>query len=170
VLVTFRATDPLYTVDLADPTHPRVLGELEAPGFSSYLHPVGPDLLVGLGRDATATGVDRGAQAATFDLRDPGEVRRADTLALGRDSQVGAEQDPRSFTYLPDLRTLVISVQGWVTGRARFVAVHVTADGKLSAAGSWASGVGLGGEVRALPLGGGRVALVDDEVRVVRVG
>ena len=42
VLVTFQQTDPFYVVDLADPAHPRVLGALHLPGWSSYLHPVGP--------------------------------------------------------------------------------------------------------------------------------
>ena len=48
-VVTFRQTDPLYTVDLADPDRPRVVGELKIPGYSAYLHPVGDDLLLGVG-------------------------------------------------------------------------------------------------------------------------
>jgi len=36
-VVTFRQMDPLYTVDLSDPAHPRMRGELEIPGFSGYL-------------------------------------------------------------------------------------------------------------------------------------
>ena len=50
VLVTFQQTDPFYVVDLADPAHPRVLGALHLPGWSSYLHPVGPHLVLGLGQ------------------------------------------------------------------------------------------------------------------------
>ena len=52
VVVTFRQTDPLHTVDLSDPDRPRLVGTLHVPGFSSYLHPVGGGLLVGVGRDA----------------------------------------------------------------------------------------------------------------------
>ncbi len=52
VLVTFRQTDPFYVVDVADPTRPRVLGALHLPGWSSYLHPVGPHLVLGLGQSA----------------------------------------------------------------------------------------------------------------------
>ena len=33
IVVTFRQTDPLYTVDLADPDRPRVVGELQDPGL-----------------------------------------------------------------------------------------------------------------------------------------
>jgi hypothetical protein len=53
-VVTFRQTDPLYTVDLSDPRRPRVLGELKIRGYSAYLHPLGGDLLLGVGQDATA--------------------------------------------------------------------------------------------------------------------
>jgi hypothetical protein len=50
VLVTFRQVDPFYVVDVADATDPRVVGSLHLPGWSSYLHPVGPHLVLGLGQ------------------------------------------------------------------------------------------------------------------------
>lgn len=40
-LVTFERTDPLFAIDMADPTDPQILGELVIPGFSTYLHPYG---------------------------------------------------------------------------------------------------------------------------------
>ena len=49
-VVTFRQTDPLYLLDLSG--EPRVVGELKVPGFSTYLHPLGNGLLMGLGQDA----------------------------------------------------------------------------------------------------------------------
>ncbi len=52
VLVTYRQTDPFYVVDVSDPTEPRVLGAVHLPGWSSYLHPVGPHLVLGLGQTA----------------------------------------------------------------------------------------------------------------------
>jgi hypothetical protein len=170
VVVTFRQTDPLYTLDLSDPARPRVVGTLHAPGFSSYLHPVGGHLLVALGHDVSAAGADRGTRAASFDLADPGHVRRVGTVPLGDQTVLGADGDARAFTYLPGLRTLLTPVSSWATSRCRFVALHVAVDGRLSETGSWASRPGAGTEVRALPLGGDRVALVDDSVRVVRVG
>ena len=54
-MVTFRQTDPLYVIDLADPTNPVVTGELKIPGYSAYLHPVGDGLLLGVGQDADLT-------------------------------------------------------------------------------------------------------------------
>lgn len=50
ILVTARQVDPLYAVSLADPTQPRLLGALHLPGWSSYLHPIGADRLIGLGQ------------------------------------------------------------------------------------------------------------------------
>ena len=55
-VVTFRQVDPLYTVDLATPTAPKVLGELKIRGYSAYLHPIGEGLLLGVGQDATRQG------------------------------------------------------------------------------------------------------------------
>lgn len=90
-VVTFRQTDPLYLIDLSDPTNPRVLGELKIPGFSSYLHPLGDDLLVGVGMDANETGQTLGAQASLFDISDPSDPRRIDqeSFAEGSDTPVG---------------------------------------------------------------------------------
>ena len=51
-VVTFRQTDPLYTIDLSKPEAPRVVGELEIPGYSAYLHPLGDGLLLGIGQEA----------------------------------------------------------------------------------------------------------------------
>ncbi len=49
-VVTFRQTDPLYVLDLRDAAAPKVLGELKIPGYSGYLHPVGENLLLGVGQ------------------------------------------------------------------------------------------------------------------------
>jgi uncharacterized secreted protein with C-terminal beta-propeller domain len=51
-LVTFRVTDPLYVLDLSNPADPFVAGELQIKGYSDYLHPVGENLLLGIGKDA----------------------------------------------------------------------------------------------------------------------
>jgi hypothetical protein len=55
-VVTFRETDPLYTLDLSDPSDPTVVGELKILGYSAYLHPMGDDLLLGVGQDADLQG------------------------------------------------------------------------------------------------------------------
>lgn len=163
VVVTFRQVDPLYTVDLSDPTAPRVIGELKIPGFSSYLHPVGGDLLLGLGQDADRAGVTRGAQAAVFDLRDLADPRRRDTAGFGRDTQLVASWDPRAFTYLPESRTVLTVLSSWRDGRTRLVVLGVAEDGTLTERSGRVVGGWDGSRVRTLPLPAGRVAVVTDD-------
>ncbi len=101
-LVTFRQTDPLFTVDLADPRHPRVAGTLELRGYSAFLQPAGSGLLLGIGQDATATGVTQALQLSLFDVSDPAAPRRLDRVRLtGAWSQ--AESDPHAFTFVNGL-------------------------------------------------------------------
>ncbi len=159
VVVTFRQTDPLYTLDLADPSAPRVVGKLKIPGFSAYLHPLGGDLLLGLGQDASRDGSTKGAQAAVFDLHDLADPRRVDTENFSRNTQFATQWDPRSVTYLPRSRTLLATIQDW-NGGIRLVVLNVGRDGRLTRR----PGRSLPGwdvsAVRTLPLDDGRVVLV----------
>ncbi|MHB8156718.1 MAG: beta-propeller domain-containing protein [Desulfocucumaceae bacterium] len=50
-LVTFRNIDPLFVIDLKDPSNPKVLGELKIPGFSDYLHPYDENHIIGVGKE-----------------------------------------------------------------------------------------------------------------------
>ncbi len=54
-LVTYRTMDPLYVIDLLDPTNPTVLGELKIPGYSTYLHPYDATHLIGIGMETQET-------------------------------------------------------------------------------------------------------------------
>jgi hypothetical protein len=74
-VVTFRQTDPLYTLDLANPARPLAVGELKINGYSAYLHAFGDGLLLGIGQDATNTGQRLGAQVSLFDMSDPAQPR-----------------------------------------------------------------------------------------------
>jgi len=74
-IITFMQTDPLFVIDLKNPTSPKVLGELKIPGFSNYLHPYDDTHLIGFGKDTTVInegGVDRsktkGLKIAIFDV------------------------------------------------------------------------------------------------------
>ena len=81
-VVTFRQTDPLYTIDLSDPTAPRVTGELKITGYSAYLHPLGDDRLLGVGQEATLEGVTTGTQVSVFDVADPAAPTRLSQVML----------------------------------------------------------------------------------------
>lgn len=98
-VVTFRQVDPLYTLDLADPKRPRVAGELKIAGYSAYLHPVGDDLLLGVGQDATEQGMRAGAQVSLFDVSDPASPRRLQQRAFGSATSSDAEWDHLAFLW-----------------------------------------------------------------------
>lgn len=81
--VTFRETDPLFTVDLSDPENPKIIGELKIPGFSEYLHFYGEDRLLGIGMDADEnTGATEGVKLTMFDISDRTDVKEEATYVI----------------------------------------------------------------------------------------
>lgn len=50
-LVTFREIDPFYVLDLSNPSHPEMKGQLKIPGYSSYLQPITKDKILGIGKE-----------------------------------------------------------------------------------------------------------------------
>jgi hypothetical protein len=112
-VVTFRQVDPLYVVDLERPAEPRVRGELKIRGYSAYLHPLGEDLLLGVGQDATEGGAQLGTQLSLFDVSDPSRPTRLHQKAVA-DSSSGAEFDHHAFLWWSprDLAVLPLTVYG----------------------------------------------------------
>lgn len=81
--VTFRQVDPLFSVDLSDPSDPKIIGELKIPGFSEYLHPYGDGLLLGIGMDVDEEGVTTdGVKLSMFDVSDPSDVKETQNYVL----------------------------------------------------------------------------------------
>jgi len=121
-VVTFRQVDPLYTVDLSDASRPRILGELKIEGYSSYLHPIGDDLLLGVGQDATEQGRPTGTQLSLFDVSDLRQPKRLDHAPLGP-GWSEAESDHHAFLYWPRTGLVVVpfvqQAAGFRVGRAR---------------------------------------------------
>lgn len=108
-VVTFREIDPLYIIDLSDPTKLRVTGELKIPGFSTYLHPVGPGRLLGVGQDATLGGRTTGAKVSLFDVSDKSKPKELSAWTL-KGSYSDAEWDHRAFLYWTRERVAVMPV------------------------------------------------------------
>ena len=79
-VVTFVQTDPLFVIDLSDPTKPEIKGEVKLPGFSSYLHPAGEGLLIGIGSGGTEDGIDGSAKISLFDVSDPTAPAEIDNI------------------------------------------------------------------------------------------
>ena len=111
-VVTFRQTDPFYTVDLSDPTAPVVRGELKITGYSGYLHPVGPDRVLGVGQEATDEGRTTGTKVTLFDVSDLDAPVDLATWSPGG-GHSGAEWDHHAFLWW-DGRA-VMSFDDWRT-------------------------------------------------------
>jgi hypothetical protein len=105
-IVTFDKVDPLYVIDLSEPNAPEILGELEIPGFSSYIHPINDDLLIGVGKNAeTYEGITwfQGLNIRLFDVSDPSQPIALQSLDYGlRGSDTPVTYDPHSFTFAFD--------------------------------------------------------------------
>ncbi len=118
-LVTFRETDPLFVIDLANPKSPKVLGELHIPGFSSYLHPYDATHLIGVGKQSTRGGL----KLALFDVADvhnPLLVGEEKLGGYGSDSEVLRDHKAFLFDREKDLLVLPVhigedgtSTNGW---------------------------------------------------------
>lgn len=81
--VTFRQTDPLFSVDLSDPQNPKILGELKISGFSEYLHFYNENLLLGIGMEADEdTGRTEGMKISMFDISNPADVTEQNKYSL----------------------------------------------------------------------------------------
>lgn len=107
-MITYMTTDPLFVIDLKDHTKPKVLGELEMPGFSSYLHPYSQNLLIGLGKDTeeivnsngTKTALSKGLKISLYDVSDPVNPTEVTKLILGnRSSNSIALDDHKAFFF-----------------------------------------------------------------------
>lgn len=101
-VVTFQKTDPLFVVDLSSPAAPAISGELQVPGFSTYLHPLGEGELIGLGFDAEDEGGfawTQGLKLALFDVSDPAAPAEVGHRELGgRGSYSPAVEEHHAFT------------------------------------------------------------------------
>ncbi|MDO4815984.1 MAG: beta-propeller domain-containing protein [Bacillota bacterium] len=80
---TFRQVDPLFAVNVSDPTKPEILSELKISGFSEYLHPWSENLLFGLGMEADeATGRTESMKLVMFDISNKADVKALHTLNI----------------------------------------------------------------------------------------
>jgi len=100
-VVTFRQVDPLFTLDLRDPTAPKVVGELEIPGYSAYLHPVGDGRLLGIGREGGSV------QASLFDVGNPAAPQRLAQVNFGPGA-TPVESESHAFLYWAKTNLAVI--------------------------------------------------------------
>lgn len=105
-VVTFRQIDPLWIIDLSNPATPRIRGELQVPGWSTYIEPLGDRLL--------AMGVESGRAAVSlFDVADPDHPGLVDKVYLGDGwSWSEANSDEKAFRVFPDRNLALLPWHG----------------------------------------------------------
>jgi len=105
-IVTYLQTDPLFVVDLEDPYHPVLMGELQVPGFSQYLFPINDTYLIGVGQDA-----NNALKLALFDISIMSQPMQVCNLTIGdRFTSSLVFTDPKAFLYDPIHNIVVLPV------------------------------------------------------------
>ncbi len=121
-VVTYRQTDPLFVIDLQDPTKPVVKGQLKLPGFSEYLHPINENTLLGFGVNTVVTQyggvVQDGLKLSLFDVSDPANPKEKASYRLGNTGSTSeALQNHKAIMYYPEQQLIgfpatIYTVQG----------------------------------------------------------
>lgn len=141
-VVTFRQVDPLFVIDMSE-NDPKVLGELKIPGFSTYLHPVGDGLLLGIGnetKDRVYTDYNgyehvstytAGIKISLFDVSDPYSPKEISVANMvgGENANAEALYNHKAFTYSKLENTGYFAIDA--NGANGFVCVSVD-NGELS--------------------------------------
>lgn len=100
-LVTFERKDPLYVLDLVNPLDPKIAGQLEVPGFSTYLHPIGDNYLFALGNETNDLGFPTGIKVSLYDIRNPAQPSEISKHVFGSSySWSEALYDHRALSFL----------------------------------------------------------------------
>lgn len=123
-LVTFRQIDPLYVIDLTTADDPAIAGELEIPGVSTALQPLGDGLLLGVGKEVTndpgSPALFQGLKVALYDVSDIGNPVEVSKTVIGeRGTYSPAEYNYRALTLLEregDYR-VALPIQRYATPR-----------------------------------------------------
>jgi alpha-tubulin suppressor-like RCC1 family protein len=117
--VTYRRIDPLWVIDLSNPAAPSISGELQIPGWSTYIQPWG-ERLVTVGIDDVN---GNRVAAQLFDVSDPAHPALLSKVSLGENSSWSeATEDEKAVQILPESGLILLPYQGWVTnGQTRRV-------------------------------------------------
>jgi uncharacterized secreted protein with C-terminal beta-propeller domain len=113
-LVTFKQVDPLFVIDLSNPSHPKQLGYLKVTGYSDYLHPYDENHLIGIGKETTDAGEFawyQGVKISLFDVTDvsnPVEISNIEIGDRGTDSPV--LWDHKAFLFDKSRNLLVMPI------------------------------------------------------------
>lgn len=119
-LVTFEQVDPLFTLDMADPTSPKIIGELKVPGFSTFIVPMDQNNILTVGEyipennDGT-TWEPSGVQLSIFDVSDFANPTLKHNVVLNGSDGAYSEAlgNPKAFTWYAEENLLALPISIW---------------------------------------------------------
>jgi hypothetical protein len=137
-VVTFNQTDPLYVVDLSDPTQPVLAGQLALSGYSSFLQPLSTGLLLGVGESVDQDLRTEGLQLEVFNVSDASQPSLVSSQQLGTGASSAAEYDPHALLWWAPAGLVVLPVDDYSGAQPSSAADvwSVSASGALSDVGS----------------------------------
>jgi hypothetical protein len=136
-VVTFERTDPLVVVDLSKPKSLKVLGSVEIPGFSTYMHPLGDDHLLTIGEYVDPqTGSNRVLQLRIFDVTNPAKPRSAQRHEFPLGGSSAAQSDHKAFNFFAERNLLAFPYVDASRARTSLQVFHVDSDSGFELLGS----------------------------------
>jgi inhibitor of cysteine peptidase len=103
-VVTFRQIDPFYVIDLSNPREPIVKGELKIPGYSSYLHPLSKNLILGIGQE------DFRVKISLFDVTNPSRPVELSKYSIG-EHWTEVEGNHNAFLHDPEHKVFFLPAE-----------------------------------------------------------
>jgi inhibitor of cysteine peptidase len=181
-MVTFKQVDPLFVIDLSEPTAPKILGKLKIPGYSDYLHPYDENHLIGIGKevdesiDADKIHSDnavyytavQGVKLAIFDVSDVANPLEIHKEVIGdRGTQSEATNDHKAFLFDKEKGLLVVPILlAEVSEKQKEIEGWQSREGDFTFQGAYVYSISLdnGFELR------GRVTHLDDPQELLKSG
>jgi len=119
-LVTFRRVDPLFAIDLSDPTNPEIVGELKVPGYSDHIQMLDENHLLTIGKDAEDAGTFawiQGVQLSIFDVTNMTKPTLLHKEVIGgRGTNSEANYNPKAFNYFASRGLLAFPIDYYSSG------------------------------------------------------
>ncbi len=138
-LVTYYQVDPLFTIDLSDPSNPKKVGELEVPGYSTYIRPLDENHLFTVGKagepiqEGTGTfALYDGLTLSIYDVTDFANPALDQQVVLGvRGTDSEALDNPKALVFYNDMVALPVDLyegdptSQWAYGYHTFSGLYV---------------------------------------------
>lgn len=117
--VTYRETDPVFMVDLTNPSKPVVKDKLKLPGFSEYLHPFDDDLLLGIGSNVDSNG-DSQVKLSMFDISSASSVKELHTKLLSSGTESIASMNHKAILVSRDQNLIGFCTTNYYNDRTEY--------------------------------------------------